>query len=83
MHVLTEEQSSLVEAARTAARAELASTVKEDDEAERYRKDLFHRLGAAGLCGVQTAERWGGLGLGYVEYALVIEEIAKYRLRTP
>ncbi len=26
---------------------------------------------------MQTSEQWGGLGLGYVEYALVIEEIAK------
>lgn len=66
-----------MEAARAAAEAELASTVKADDEAELFRKDLFNRLGASGLCGVQTAERWGGLGLGYVEYALVIEEIAK------
>lgn len=77
MFVLTEEQQSLVDAARSVALAELAPTVKADDEAELYRKDLFHRLGEAGLCGVPTDERWGGLGLGYVEYALVIEELAK------
>lgn len=77
MFALTEEQQSLVEAARTAAQTILAPTVKEDDEGEHYRKELFHQLGAAGLCGVQTAEEWGGLGLGYVEYALVLEEIAK------
>lgn len=77
MFTLSEDQQALVEAARAAAEAELASTVKADDEAELFRKELFHKLGASGLCGVQTAERWGGLGLGYVEYALVIEEIAK------
>jgi alkylation response protein AidB-like acyl-CoA dehydrogenase len=77
MFELTDDQQSLVEAARSVARAELAATVKEDDETERYRKELFHRLGEAGLCGVQTDARWGGLGLGYVEYALVIEELAK------
>lgn len=77
MFALTEEQQALVDAARTVAEAELAPTVKADDETETFRKDLFHRLGDAGLCGVQTAERYGGLGLGYVEYALVLEEIAK------
>jgi acyl-CoA dehydrogenase len=51
--------------------------VKEDDEAERFRPEIFTKLGAAGLCGVPTPEAWGGLGLGYVEYALVLEEIAK------
>src|SRR3990170_2302670 len=60
MFVLSEDQSSLVEAARAAAVAELAATVKADDEAELYRRDLFEKLGDAGLCGVQTAERWGG-----------------------
>lgn len=77
MFILSEEQQSLVEAARAAATEILAPTVKEDDEKELFRKDLFRALGAAGLCGVQTAEAYGGLGLGYVEYALVLEEIAK------
>ncbi|MSP56288.1 MAG: acyl-CoA dehydrogenase [Myxococcales bacterium] len=77
MFSLSPDQQALVQAARATAHAELASTVKEDDEREHFRKDLFGRLGAAGLCGIQTAEEWGGLGLGYVEYALVIEEIAK------
>lgn len=77
MFALTEEQQSLVEAARTAAQDILAPTVKEDDERELYRKELFQKLGAAGLCGVQTSEAYGGLGLGYVEYTLVLEEIAK------
>jgi alkylation response protein AidB-like acyl-CoA dehydrogenase len=77
MFALSEDQQSLVEAARAAAKEILAPTVKEDDEAERFRKEHFHALGAAGLCGVPTAEAYGGLGLGYVEYALVLEEIAK------
>lgn len=77
MFELTEDQEALVQAARAAATSILAPTVKEDDEAERFRKDQFRALGAAGLCGIPTAEGYGGLGLGYFEYALVIEEIAK------
>jgi alkylation response protein AidB-like acyl-CoA dehydrogenase len=74
---LSEDQQALVEGARAAARDILADTVKQDDETETFRKEHVAALGAAGLCGVQTAEAWGGLGLGYFEYALVLEEIAK------
>jgi acyl-CoA dehydrogenase len=77
MFALTDVQAALVDAARAASREILAGTVKEDDEHEHFRKEHFHALGAAGLCGVQTAEEHGGLGLGYFEYALVLEEIAK------
>ncbi|MED5373565.1 MAG: acyl-CoA dehydrogenase family protein [Myxococcota bacterium] len=77
MFVDTEMQSELREAARTAAGSILGGSLKEDDEAERYRKELFHALGEAGLCGVATPEAFGGLGLGYSEYVVVLEEIAR------
>ncbi|MSQ01290.1 MAG: acyl-CoA dehydrogenase [Myxococcales bacterium] len=77
MFSLTEEQRALVEAARSASVDAIGPTVKEDDEKETFRPEIFRQLGAAGLCGVPTADAWGGLGLGYVEYALVLEEIAK------
>jgi alkylation response protein AidB-like acyl-CoA dehydrogenase len=75
--VLSEEQQALVEAAKTAAREILGKTLKEDDEAELFRKDYFAALGAAGLCGIPTEEAYGGLGLGYFEYTLALEEIAR------
>ncbi len=77
MHDIAEEFQPLVDAARDAAARVLAPTVREDDEAERFRKDHFHALGQAGLCGVPTEERWGGLGLGYLAYVHVLEEVAK------
>lgn len=77
MFTLSEEQTALVEAARSAAVAAIGPTVKEDDEKELFRKSIFHALGEAGLCGIQTAEAYGGLGQGYVEYSLVLEELGK------
>jgi butyryl-CoA dehydrogenase len=77
MFTLSDDQRALQEAARAAAQSILAGTLKEDDEAERFRKDQFEALGDAGVCGIPTAERFGGLGLGYLEYALVLEEIAR------
>ena len=77
MFELSEEQVALKEAAAEAAAAILGETLKEDDENEVFRPEYLHALGEAGLCGVQSSEDHGGLGLGYTEYAIILEEIAK------
>ncbi len=75
--VLTPEQQILVDATRDFVAGEIAPLVAEDDQAERFRKEMIPRLGAMGLTGIPTPEVWGGLGLGYSEYALVLEEVAR------
>ncbi len=77
MFEYSEIEGDLQAAAREAARRILGPTLEEHDEREHFDKDLFHQLGAAGLCGVQTSEEHDGLGLGYSEYSVVLEEIAK------
>ena len=77
MSMYTEEQQALIAAAREAATRILGSTLKADDEAELFRKDAFHALGEAGLCGIPTAADHGGLGLGYSDYVLALEEISR------
>ncbi|MAY80187.1 MAG: acyl-CoA dehydrogenase [Deltaproteobacteria bacterium] len=77
MFELSEDQQSLKDAAAEAASVILGDTLKADDESETFRPELLNSLGEAGLCGVQTTEEYGGLGLGYTEYAIVLEEIAK------
>lgn len=73
----TEDQRNLAEAAREFCEGTLGPTVREDDEAERFRPEHIRALGAHGLCGIPTPEAHGGLGLGYLEYCIVLEEIAK------
>jgi len=77
MFELDEEQSALKDAAAEAAMAILGDTLKEDDESETFRPEYLHALGEAGLCGVQSPEEYGGLGLGYTEYAVILEEIGR------
>ena len=77
MFELSEDQKLLQEAAAEAARSVLGGTLKEDDEAERFRPEYMRALGEAGLCGIPTPEEHDGLGLGYLDYAIVLEEIAK------
>lgn len=71
----TEDQVALCEATARAAQDILGDTLKEDDEAERFRPEYLQALGEVGLCGVAAPEEYGGLGLGYLEYAMVLEEI--------
>ena len=77
MYELNEEQLALKEAAQEAATSILGPTLKEDDESETFRPEHLRALGEAGLCGVPTPEAHGGLGLGYLEYSIILEQIAK------
>ena len=77
MFVLDDDRQQLKEAAAEAAREILGETLKEDDEAECFRKNYMRELGEAGLCGIPTPEDYDGLGLGYLDYAVALEEIAK------
>lgn len=76
MFARTETEQELAEAAAAFCAEVIAPTVEEDDEEERFRKDLLAQLGEAGLCGIATPESHGGLGLGYTAYCAVLEEIA-------
>lgn len=77
MFELTEEQRALAEATADFSRDVIGPTVEADDEAEHFRRELLGELGEQGLCGVATPEDHGGLGLGYLDYAVVLEEIGK------
>ncbi|MEQ1504188.1 MAG: acyl-CoA dehydrogenase family protein [Myxococcota bacterium] len=77
MFELSPEQQALAEAAREFCRATLGPTAMADDEAELFRKDYVRAMGEQGLCGIPTPTEYGGLGLGYLEYCIVLEEIAR------
>lgn len=74
---LTEDQQQIKRAVREFAEAEIRPHVLEWDEAQYFPKELFARLGELGLTGVIFPEEYGGAGLGYMEYALVIEELSR------
>jgi alkylation response protein AidB-like acyl-CoA dehydrogenase len=71
------DQRALADAAFAFCAATIGPHVEADDEHEHFRKEWIALLGAQGLCGIPTPEEFGGLGLGYQEYALVLEQVAR------
>ncbi len=74
---LTEEQLQVKQMVREFAEAEIRPHVMDWDEAQRFPRDLFFKMGELGLSGVIFPEEYGGAGMGYIEYATVIEEVSR------
>ncbi len=73
---LTEEQLSIREMVREFAREEIAPHVMEYDEAKQFPEQLIPKLAELGLLGVIFPEEYGGAGMGYMEYVLIVEELS-------
>ncbi len=74
---LNDEQRQMKMSVREFAESEIAPHVMEWDEAQHFPIELRPKLAALGLMGVLFPEDYGGAGLGYVEYATVIEELSR------
>jgi isovaleryl-CoA dehydrogenase len=49
----------------------------EIDETNIFPRELWPQMGALGLHGVTVEEEWGGLGLGYLEHVVAMEEVSR------
>ena len=73
----TDEQKHLRKSVREFAEGEIAPHVMEWDESSHFPAEILPKLAEMGLMGVIFPEEYGGAGLGYIEYAIVIEELAR------
>jgi alkylation response protein AidB-like acyl-CoA dehydrogenase len=73
----TPEQVQLRKAVREFAEAEIAPHVMEWDEGQIFPQDTVRHLGKLGYMGSIFPEELGGAGLGYIEYAIIIEELSR------
>src|SRR4051794_16255336 len=73
----TDDQQALRELARDVAARELLPFARQWDEEEEFPQRSFDALAKAELLGITVAEQWGGAGLGDVEAAIVLEELAR------
>src|SRR5436190_23780098 len=74
---LTEEQQQIKNSVREFAEAEIAPHVMEWDESQHFPVELLPKLAELGLMGILFPEEYGGAGMGYVEYATIIEELGR------
>lgn len=73
----TAEQIQLRRMVRQFAEAEIAPHVMEWDEAQTFPLAVIKKLGQLGYMGSIFPEELGGAGLGYIEYSIIIEELAR------
>ena len=73
---LSEEQISIRNMVRDFAAEEITPNVLEYDENKTFPQHLINKMGELGILGVVFPEEYGGAGMGYIEYALILEEIS-------
>ncbi len=74
---LTSEQQQVRRLVREFAEAEILPHVMEWDEDQIFPAEVVAKLGKLGLLGVLFPEELGGGGMGYMEAAIVVEELCR------
>jgi alkylation response protein AidB-like acyl-CoA dehydrogenase len=74
---LTDEQRLIQETAREFADREIAPRARDNDRAGRFDRELASKIGEIGYLGAPVAEEYGGRGLDYVTYGLIVEQVGR------
>ena len=74
---LSDEQRLISEAAREFADREIEPRVRDNDRAARFDRELASKLGEVGYLGAPVAEEYGGRGLDYIGYGLIVEQVGR------
>jgi len=67
----------IANAARDFSQRHIRPHVMQWDESQEFPVHVFKELGKLGMMGVLVPEEYGGTGMSYYEYKVVIEEISK------
>ena len=65
------------EAAGRFADEQIAPLAARVDREDWFPRELWPAMGALGLHGITVEEEWGGLGLGYLEHVIAVEEVSR------
>ncbi len=74
---LSEEQEAIRAAIREFAENEIRPHVSYYDESQEFPHEIFRKLADLGFLGVVIPADYNGSGLGYMEYAITVEEVAR------
>ncbi|MGA8712729.1 MAG: isovaleryl-CoA dehydrogenase [Roseiarcus sp.] len=74
---LGESAGMIRESARAFSEKEIAPRAAAIDRDNLFPRDLWPKMGALGLHGITAPEEYGGLGLGYLEHCVAMEEVSR------
>ena len=74
---LTHDQAAIRQVAREFAEAELGDKIAPYDERHEFPHAIVAKLRALGFMGVLVPQDYGGAGLDYVSYALIVAELCR------
>ena len=74
---LTDEQRLVRDTARDFADGEIVPRVRDNDRNERFDTELVKKLADMGFLGAIVSEEYGGRGIDYRTYALIVEEVGR------
>ncbi len=74
---LNEDQIAIKNTIREFAENKIKPVIMEYDETQEFPAELLKELGELGFLGILFPEELGGAGLGYVEFEIIIEELAR------
>jgi acyl-CoA dehydrogenase len=77
MFAPTEEQQMLIDIIGKFSEKEIAPNIPQWEEEGKFARHIFDQLGELGFCGITISEKYGGGGLDYLTYAMILEEGAK------
>jgi alkylation response protein AidB-like acyl-CoA dehydrogenase len=77
---LTREQKDIQQAAREFAEGELREVARDLDSQEQFDDRLWKKAAELGFLGVFIDEKYGGMGIGYLDQCLIVEEFARVDL---
>ena len=75
--LLGETADAIREATARFAAERIAPQAAAIDESNRFPRELWPEMGALGLHGITVEEEFGGLGLGYLEHVVAMEEVSR------
>ena len=74
---LTDEQKLIRETARDFSDKEIAPRARENDRNEHFDTELVKKMADMGFLGAIVPEEYGGRGVDYLTYGLIVEEIGR------
>ena len=74
---LTEQQQLILQSVSAFAQHSILPSRMVWDESQEFPRALFEEMGQMGLMGMLVPEQYGGAGLGYFEYKVAIQELAR------